>query len=347
MDRKELYNRISEMIPVEHPKEKTFKDVLGEALGQFKSWISEVDEDANLTKEKLGKAIDNIKNTNQKILNTVDLVSKGKHAEASRNMYSNLCAKPLFTEPIKEGTIFYRMRTNEKKERFTRKDLFHIPLNKRGLVSTQRYSMPGYPCLYLGKSLAACWEEMNRPSLDNCMFSCFKTEKNMRVLSLRFPDAKEWGEDIYLDQKLEIMPFIIACMIKVDDPNNIYKVEYTIPQLIMECLFPSDVKIKGEPLMGIIYSSVHLNKDFNFPRSIYDNIVIPVQNVESGKDYCPVLNDYFKWTEPTSEEFERIKYGTLMGWRKINEDDLDNYNNSLFGLLEGKIKNYEFDNLSL
>lgn len=239
------------------------------------------------------------------------------------------------------------MRTNEKKERFTRKDLFHIPLNKRGLVSTQRYSMPGYPCLYLGKSLAACWEEMNRPSLDNCMFSCFKTEKNMRVLSLRFPDAKEWGEDIYLDQKLEIMPFIIACMIKVDDPNNIYKVEYTIPQLIMECLFPSDVKIKGEPLMGIIYSSVHLNKDFNFPRSIYDNIVIPVQNVESGKDYCPVLNDYFKWTEPTSEEFERIKYGTLMGWRKINEDDLDNYNNSLFGLLEGKIKNYEFDNLSL
>ena len=216
------------MIPVEHPKEKTFKDVLGEALGQFESWISEVDEDANLTKEKLGKAIDNIKNTNQKILNTVDLVSKGKHAEASRNMYSNLCAKPLFTEPIKEGTIFYRMRTNEKKERFTRKDLFHIPLNKRGLVSTQRYSMPGYPCLYLGKSLAACWEEMNRPSLDNCMFSCFKTEKNMRVLSLRFPDAKEWGEDVYLDQKLEIMPFIIACMIKVDDPNNIYKVEYTI-----------------------------------------------------------------------------------------------------------------------
>lgn len=347
------------MIPVEHPKEKTFKDVLGEALGQFESWISEVDEDANLTKEKLGKAKYNIKNTNQKILNTIDLVSKGKHAEASRNMYSNLCAKPLFTEPIKEGTIFYRMRTNEKKERFTRKDLFHIPLNKRGLVSTQRYSMPGYPCLYLGKSLAACWEEMNRPSLDNCMFSCFKTEKNMRVLSLRFPDAKEWGEDIYLDQKLEIMPFIIACMIKVDDPNNIYKVEYTIPQLIMECLFPSDVKIKGEPLMGIIYSSVHLNKDFNFPRSIYDNIVIPVQNVESGKDYCTVLNDYFKWTKPTSEEFERIKLGSLMGWEEIpktNEEDLEMneglkiYNNSLFGLLEEIIsddKNYEFDNLSL
>ena len=221
--------------------------------------------------------------------------------------------------------------------------------------------MPGYPCLYLGKSLAACWEEMNRPSLDNCMFSCFKTEKNMRVLSLRFPDAKEWGEDEYLDQKLEIMPFIIACMIKVDDPNNIYKVEYTIPQLIMEHLFINNVLIKKEeePLMGIIYSSVHLNKDFDFPRSIYDNIVIPVQNVESGKEYCPVLNDYFKWTEPTSEEFERIKHGSLMGWEEIpktNEEDLEMneglkiYNNSLFGLLEEIIsddKNYEFDNLSL
>ena len=334
------------MIPVEHPKEKTFKDVLRKALGQFESWISEVDEGEILTKEKV---INSIKKTNRGILGTIDLVSKGNHAKAAKKMHFNLCAKPLLTESINEGDSFYRMRTNEKKERFTRKDLFHIPLNKRGLVSTQRYSMPGYPCLYLGKSLAACWEEMNRPSLDNCMFSCFKTEKNMRVLSLRFPDAKEWGEDEYLDQKLEIMPFIIACMIKVDDPNNIYKVEYTIPQLIMEHLFINNVLIKKEeePLMGIIYSSVHLNKDFDFPRSIYDNIVIPVQNVESGKEYCPVLNDYFKWTEPTSEEFERIKYGTLMGWSEMNETDFEKYDNSLFGLLEGKIKNYEFDNLSL
>ena len=63
-----------------------------------------------------------------------------------------------------------------------------------------------------------------------------------------------------------------------------------------------------------------------------------------------MLNDYFEWTEPTSEEFERIKYGTLMGLGKINENDLDKYNNSLFGLLEEIIsddKNYEFDNLSL
>ena len=126
MDRRELYNKISEMIPVEHPKEKTFKDVLGKALGQFESWISEVDEGEILTKEK-EKVINSIKKTNRGILGTIDLVSKGKHAKAAKKMRSNLCAKPLLTESINEGDFFYRMRTNEKKERLQEKtcSIFH------------------------------------------------------------------------------------------------------------------------------------------------------------------------------------------------------------------------------
>lgn len=39
--------------------------------------------------------------------------------------------------------------------------VFHTPYNLRSKVSTNRYSIAGYPCLYLGTSLKLCCEEAN------------------------------------------------------------------------------------------------------------------------------------------------------------------------------------------
>ena len=60
---------------------------------------------------------------------------------------------------------FYRVRQLPSIYEVEAKELFHIPISKRGIVKTQRYSIPGYPCLYLGKSIYGCWEEMRRPPM--------------------------------------------------------------------------------------------------------------------------------------------------------------------------------------
>ena len=61
-------------------------------------------------------------------------------------------------EPIDQKS-FYRARKSSG-TLFTKDEMFHIPLEKRYLVSTQRYSYPGLPCLYLGSSYEVCCDEL-------------------------------------------------------------------------------------------------------------------------------------------------------------------------------------------
>jgi hypothetical protein len=62
--------------------------------------------------------------------------------------------------------------------------IFHVPFNLRHKVSSQRYSVPGLPCLYLGGSIWICWEELGRPSFHNLQVSRFAGAANSSVLDL-------------------------------------------------------------------------------------------------------------------------------------------------------------------
>ena len=53
---------------------------------------------------------------------------------------------------IPQDAVFYRMRVCDLRKEIKRKELFHIPFEKIRQIKTQRYSSPGYPCLYLGVS---------------------------------------------------------------------------------------------------------------------------------------------------------------------------------------------------
>lgn len=66
------------------------------------------------------------------------------------NMYS-LAHRPI-------GHLF-RIRKFKPSETITRARLFHTSFNDRQYVGTHRYSMPGFPCRYLGGSLRLCQRE--------------------------------------------------------------------------------------------------------------------------------------------------------------------------------------------
>lgn len=85
---------------------------------------------------------------------------------------------------IDEGAETYRMRIVqlEEQRKLKAKDMFHIPLDKRGLVETQKFSVPGYPYLYLANNVYGCWEEMGRPDFGTVMVSKFVSQSKFKVL---------------------------------------------------------------------------------------------------------------------------------------------------------------------
>ena len=77
----------------------------------------------------------------------------------------------LYIKEIKVTNEFYRIRVGNKGN-YSRKDLFHIPMSKRELIRSYRYSISGYPCLYLANYFELSWFECGMPKKFN--FSKFK-----------------------------------------------------------------------------------------------------------------------------------------------------------------------------
>lgn len=238
------------------------------------------------------------------------------------------------------GKSFYRMRVVEDKRSLDVGELFHIPFSKQGKVENQRYSATGLPCLYLGSGLYGCWEEMKRPTLQNCMFSRIESTREFSCLDLVVPDRVDNDEE--LRNLLVTMPLIIACSIKVGVKNekDIFKPEYIMPQTILQVVSIIDERnrqLNKDGMMGIRYRSVCQSSEFGFPDNKFDNIVIPAKS--NGQEYDSKLCEIFRITKPTCEEFEKIRYREVILQDEIRDSRTpdDMYQQSLFGELEGFI----------
>ena len=143
---------------------------------------------------------------------------------------------------------FYRARTEYFEDP---KEMYHIPLNKRDLVGTQRFSIPGVPCLYLGTSVYDIWLEMGRPAYKDFNVSAVKLNddgKRLRVLNLAFNPYVIMGVgSVVADEKglnidkvtnmtvsmLRLYPIIIATSIQNKKSIGKFKSEYIISHLLM------------------------------------------------------------------------------------------------------------------
>lgn len=276
---------------------------------------------------------------------------QGRHSTAFTQLRNILKENAdLYVIEVQEGDVFYRMRNFEKRKDLSRKDLFHIPINKKRMIKTQRYSAPGYPCLYLGKSIYGCWEEMHRPNTESTLISCFRSQENLRVLDLRIPTLDEFFQDT--EKYLQLFPFIIACGIPVRNSEDVYKPEYIIPQLILEWIIDPNLG-KKDGLAGVYYTSANRNEDFYILDHEWDNLAIPVQDSLSNEDFCPRLKQMFWCTKPTCYEYEHIQ-GNINAtgyWdngpkRKDPSGLKDDYYRSLFSRMEELIEKgtfYEVD----
>lgn len=244
-------------------------------------------------------------------------------------LYSNLIVNTARPCPV-----FYRMRKMDTFYLFRKEEMLHIPFNKRDKVENQRFSLSGFPCLYLGSSAYLCWEELNRPNHLKANVSAFIAEKDVRFLDLTFPERLENEIDIY---KLIL---VFACSLKrrtID--NRIFKEEYIIPQALLHSLMEYNYNNRQNTIDAILYISTHYkteNAIFDDIKLFY-NLVIPTQqykskSVDLEKEYCEELCSLFKYTEPIS--INQLQINPPAFGRKYRKNDECNYFSSEFWLLE-------------
>lgn len=349
---RELYDKILNLIPVrrQRGKEKDFRTVLRNVLERYYDIINGRDKYVlgNIDVKDIREIIDSL-------YGIVDLAYKGLHSDAFDNFLhlvndpsSSLRHSLVIDATGKIPTTFYRMRRMENRRDVSHRDMFHLPLSMRNHVTNGRFSLSGYPSLYLGTSIYACWEELGRPPMSESMVSRFECQQPLRLLDIRVPTFDE-----FLNRKSYIrsIPVIIACSVVVDEPDGTFKPEYIIPHLLMEFIVSyNDHGEDPEHIHGVIYTSVFKNDDFGFSWDKYENVALPVINQSESKEYCKELCRLFKLTKPTCDEIEQAKsggYNTTV-YNQENEGITEykgviaGYEHSTFGYLEKRLKDEKY-----
>ena len=200
------------------------------------------------------KYLEEITNNATKLIEVLRLYSSGNIVEASLKAFQIFdTMKPQLMQRcsgVYSLEDYYRIREIGKQPfRLERKELFHIPYNKNYLVGTERYSMPGYPCLYLASQAELAWYECGKPQ----KFAIAKFDIPKEENYLKFIDFSEkllplkysflsWFHSKknkievqkYLLKYIYTYPLRAACSVVVEHHGAKFIEEYIIPQLLLQ-----------------------------------------------------------------------------------------------------------------
>lgn len=306
-----------------------------------------------------------------KILNTtIREYYKGKTASAYQIFVKK--AVPIFIpswsnlntpfDPKEDYHFLYRARVTDQQHQNhhqikTQGDLFHIPFQLRHLVESQRYSIPGLPCLYLGKSIYCCWEELGRPDINWLYISLFKyigppefildfswtprmilehisnqdiwiklciLEESGEDCSKFLANHKEFFDDCYqwLIDSAICWPIVAVCSTHVQNANLPFNPHYIVPQMVLQYVVESEI------YLGIQYFSSQLEENsMLFPGLTLDNsrravnFVFPSSQV-SETGWCENLRKYFYNSYPISYQSLIATHPAVFGGRFFSPPDL-------------------------
>lgn len=314
------------------PKERNieyFPEYLHILFDQYKSVIQRFEGELA---EKVKAKYHLVEGLCNSILNTVEIYLNGEPAKAYYELEQKLNEIQEHLNISRDGVqigfgpkYLYRMRSsNQQLNRLSkREEVFHVPFHIRDNISTMRYSIPGYPCLYLSNSTYLCWEELGRPDMDKVYVSRFSLkESELKFLDLSMSTSQFIRMNkALIEHQLEnndlalfflfTWPLQAACSIKVLNRDAVFKPEYIIPQLVLQW-----VKQNRE-IFGIKYFSTRVNYDA--PINRYTNYAIPVKHI-SGRGYCSVLKASIKLSEPISLQTLHVLHPEILLSKASKED---------------------------
>lgn len=218
----------------------------------------------------------------------------------------------------------YRLRESEEKldSKF---DLFHIPFNLRHRIDSQRFSIPGFPCLYLGSSLDVCWYEIGKPDLSKTYASLFKPypgfNNTLKLLNLIYVGYGDQFSEFHIhfenQNKINVkqaysyfilFPLIAACTMKAINRNSRFKQEYIIPNILTDWLLEQDY-FDGIAYKSTLFNSSDKDKMINFvyPAKKLTEVIDTNKNI-----YNKHLDSIFRFSNPVNlHELKNISFQLL------------------------------------
>lgn len=278
-----------------------------------------------------------------KLISAVKDYLDGKISDAISTICDTFFTKkkrPFYREQIKREVYFYRIRENGSYNLYTQREMFHIPFEMRGKASNQRFSLAGYPCLYLGRSIYGCWKETQRPNIDKFNVVALRSIKEFNMLSLTIPNIQTESDLTY--NYLMSLPLRLACSLVANSKDDPFKPEYIIPQLVLNCVVKKmkSGDEKDKDYDGIQYTSTifgSANDRFK-NETLLTNYVLPIK--ESNKiGLCSELTTFFEMSEVKSLINERVTRDAVSVYIPSSCDDYNKYNITEFGQLEENLKN--------
>ena len=265
-----------------------YQKYLKEELNDYISWVRKnhneyVDEVQSIV-EHINDAVSSYYESNfiSAIRNVKEVVDEDNLLSCDAGMGNKDYADALFKARVAEST-----------ENIKHEDMLHIPFDRRNIVSSQRFSLSGTPCIYLAKSSYTCWLELNKPEENKFFVSAFKLlnpKKFLDLTCLTWEDLEtENGIKSDVKAKLCTFPLIIATSFLVNENiGRSFHSEYIISELLMNVIATSN------KYDGIAYFS----KKFSNKRKYYPiNVCFALFAKFNSKKYTKDIED-FEWTEP-------------------------------------------------
>ena len=262
----------------------------------------------------------------------IDMQVKEKHISTCLRLFGS-----------SNGEHFFRIRAVDERSQAIESnpdELFHIPMSKRAYSSNERFSLAGFPCLYLSTMLPLAWQECNYPKKyyyseyqylwDVDQNGKVNVDKEVKLLALYSPiELKTWGYTVkynhfeiwneVVGRYLKMYPLILACSFINQSGNTPYKQEYIIPQMLMQW-----VKRNSDVVKGIEYFSC-VDMSFDNSKWCANNIVLPAfAPYENG--VSQLLKEKFTWTKPKFHEIPIISKSKTEADRKFLYEFMEEIN---------------------
>ena len=225
-----------------------------------------------------------------------------------------------FEEPLSNFALkLYRIvRIDKNSVEYVRSRVFHAPYSIRKKISNYRYSIAGFPSLYLSTSLKLCCQETSCKSNDNFIASRFEMNQNyedhhidIRVIelgvkpqdflnnnatSMRRISQKIKNDSVFCKSYLFWYPLIAACSFIKNDTNSKFYCEYILPQMLMQWARLNSITVSSnsKSLIGIRYFSCASKEasEYGF------NYVFPTSGQQNNNLFCNTLTKIFRLTKP-------------------------------------------------
>ncbi len=209
----------------------------------------------------------------------IDIINSFKDKSPAITKVNNSIAFPQYLDSNKHEVQFFRARLNETVVDYSANEMLHIPFNKREIVKSERFSIPGLPCLYLGNSSYVCWIEMGSPAEHKFNVSPVVLDNTQKVFNLTVSirdlySIKEMENEVGNNKELEeytinllkLLVLAISTSFTVPNSNRNFKSEYIVSQMIM-------LACKNRNIDGITYYSKRVSDEL-FASVVGINLVL-------------------------------------------------------------------------